>query len=223
MKVNLVNIETEKTSTENLQDEFFGLDPRKDILHRVVTWQLSRKRSGTRKTKSRGEIIGSTKKIMRQKGSGGARHRTKKVNLFRGGGTAFGPKVRDHSTKLPKKIRKLGLKHALSAKAKNNELILVDGDLTGFSKTKSIKEKMKKLNLNNSLIINNFDNENPFVKALKNVKNIEFLKVDGLNVYDILNNEKLIITKESLNKIMERCMLYRLSSHNRRRAEQIDA
>ena len=142
---------------------------------------------------------------MRQKGSGGARHRTKKVNLFRGGGTAFGPKVRDHSTKLPKKIRKLGLKHALSAKAKNNELILVDGDLTGFSKTKSIKEKMKKLNLNNSLIINNFDNENPFVKALKNVKNIEFLKVDGLNVYDILNNEKLIITKESLNKIMERC------------------
>ena len=205
MKVNLVNIETEKTSTENLQDEFFGLDPRKDILHRVVTWQLSRKRSGTRKTKSRGEIIGSTKKIMRQKGSGGARHRTKKVNLFRGGGTAFGPKVRDHSTKLPKKIRKLGLKHALSAKAKNNELILVDGDLTGFSKTKSIKEKMKKLNLNNSLIKNNFDNENPFVKALKNVKNIEFLKVDGLNVYDILNNEKLIITKESLNKIMERC------------------
>ena len=142
---------------------------------------------------------------MRQKGSGGARHRTKKVNLFRGGGTAFGPKVRDHSTKLPKKIRKLGLKHALSAKAKNNELILVDGDLTGFSKTKSIKEKMKKLNLNNSLIINNFDNENPFVKALKNVKNIEFLKVDGLNVYDILNNEKLINTIESLNTKMDRC------------------
>jgi len=101
MKVNLINIETEKTTSEDLQDEFFGLDPRKDILHRVVTWQLSRKRLGTRKTKSRGEITGSTKKIMRQKGSGGARHRTKKVNLFRGGGTAFGPKVRDHSTKLP--------------------------------------------------------------------------------------------------------------------------
>ena len=105
MKVNLINIETEKTTSEDLQDEVFGLDPRKDILHRVVTWQLSRKRLGTRKTKSRGEITGSTKKIMRQKGSGGARHRTKKVNLFRGGGTAFGPKVRDHSTKLPKKIR----------------------------------------------------------------------------------------------------------------------
>ena len=91
MKVNLVNIETEKTSSEDLQDEFFGLDPRKDILHRVVTWQLSRKRLGTRKTKSRGEIIGSTKKIMRQKGSGGARHRTKKVNLFRGGGNSKSP------------------------------------------------------------------------------------------------------------------------------------
>ena len=205
MKVNLINIETEKTTSENLQDEFFGLDPRKDILHRVVTWQLSRKRLGTRKTKSRGEIIGSTKKIMRQKGSGGARHRTKKANLFRGGGTAFGPRVRDHSTKLPKKIRKLGLRHALSAKAKNNELILVDGNFSDLSKTKSIKDKIKKLDLNNSLIVNNFDSDNPFVKAAKNIKNIEFLKVDGINVYDILNNKKLIITKDSLSNIMERC------------------
>ena len=106
MKVNLINIETEKTSSEELEDNIFGLDPRKDILHRVVTWQTSRKRLGTRKTKNRSEINGSTKKIMRQKGSGSARHRTKKVNLFRGGGTAFGPNVRDHSTKLPKKIRK---------------------------------------------------------------------------------------------------------------------
>ena len=146
MKVNLVNIETEKTSSEDLQDEYFGLDPRKDILHRVVTWQLSRKRLGTRKTKSRGEITGSTKKIMRQKGSGGARHRTKKVNLFRGGGTAFGPKVRDHSTKLPKKIRKLGLRHALSAKAKNNELIIVDGN-------KVIKFKGNYLKLSKQIII----------------------------------------------------------------------
>ena len=122
-KFKSLNIETEKTTSENLQDEFFGLDPRKEILHRVVTKQLTRKTIDTRKTKSRGEITGSTKKIMRQKGSGGARHRTKKVNLFRGGGTAFGPKVRDHSTKLPKKIRKLGLRHALSAKAKNLSLI----------------------------------------------------------------------------------------------------
>ena len=205
MKVNLINIETEKTSSEDLQDEFFGLDPRKDILHRVVTWQLSRKRLGTRKTKSRGEITGSTKNIMRQKGSGGARHRTKKVNLFRGGGTAFGPKVRDHSTKLPKKIRKLGLRHALSAKAKNNELILVDGNFSDLSKTKSIKDKIEKLDLKNSLIVNNFDSDNPFVKAAKNIKNIEFLKVDGINVYDILNNQKLIITKDSLNNIVERC------------------
>ena len=205
MKVNLINIETEKTTSEDLQDEVFGLDPRKDILHRVVTWQLSRKRMGTRKTKSRGEITGSTKKIMRQKGSGGARHRTKKVNLFRGGGTAFGPKVRDHSTKLPKKIRKLGLRHALSSKAKNNELILVDGDFSELSKTKSIKDKIEKLDLKNSLIVNNFDSDNPFVKAAKNIKNIEFLKVDGINVYDILNNQKLIITKDSLSNIVERC------------------
>ena len=205
MKVNLINIETEKTSSEELEDNIFGLDPRKDILHRVVTWQTSRKRLGTRKTKNRSEINGSTKKIMRQKGSGGARHRTKKVNLFRGGGTAFGPNVRDHSTKLPKKIRKLGLKHALSAKAKKNELILVDGNFSDISQTKDLKVKIEKLDLSNSLIINNFSNDNPFIKAAKNIKNIEFLKVDGINVYDILNSEKLIITKDSLNTVMERC------------------
>ena len=205
MKVNLINIETEKTSSEELEDNIFGLDPRKDILHRVVTWQTSRKRLGTRKTKNRSEINGSTKKIMRQKGSGGARHRTKKVNLFRGGGTAFGPNVRDHSTKLPKKIRKLGLKHALSAKAKKKELILVDGNFSDISQTKDLKVKIEKLDLSNSLIINNFSNDNPFIKAAKNIKNIEFLKVDGINVYDILNSEKLIITKDSLNTVMERC------------------
>ena len=205
MKVNLINIETEKTSSEDLEDNIFGLDPRKDILHRVVTWQKSRKRLGTRKTKNRSEINGSTKKIMRQKGSGGARHRTKKVNLFRGGGTAFGPNVRDHSTKLPKKIRKLGLKHALSAKAKNNELILVDGNFSDISQTKDLKIKIDKLDLSNSLIVNNFSNDNPFLKAAKNIKNIEFLKVEGINVYDILKNEKLIITKDSLSTVMERC------------------
>jgi len=205
MKVNMINIETEKTSSEDLEDNIFGLDPRKDILHRVVTWQLSRKRHGSRKTKNRSEINGSTKKIMRQKGSGGARHRTKKVNLFRGGGTAFGPNIRDHSTKLPKKVRKLGLKHALSAKAKNNELILVDGNFSDISQTKDLKIKIDKLDLSNSLIVNNFSNDSPFLKAAKNIKNIEFLKVDGINVYDILNNKKLIITKDSLNTVMERC------------------
>jgi len=99
----------------------------------------------------------------------------------------------------------LGLRHALSAKAKNNELILVDGNFSDLSKTKSIKDKIEKLDLKNSLIVNNFDNDNPFVKAAKNIKNIEFLKVDGINVYDILNNQKLIITKDSLNNIVERC------------------
>ena len=205
MKVNIVNIDTEKTTSENLHDEVFGLDPRKDILHRVVTWQLSRKRLGTRKTKSRGEITGSTRKIMRQKGSGGARHSTRKVNLFRGGGTAFGPNVRDHSTKLPKKIRKLGLKHALSSKAKNNELIIIDGDFSNLSQTKEVQSKIKKLDLLNSLIVNNFTADSPFIKAAKNIRSVNFLKAEGINVYDILKNKKLIITKDSLDSIMERC------------------
>lgn len=109
MKVNLVSLSSDKKSSQELNDSIYGLDPRGDILHRVVTWQLSKRRSGTHKVKERGEIKGSTKKIMAQKGSGGARHSTRKVNLFRGGGVAFGPKPRDYSTKLPKKYEHLDL------------------------------------------------------------------------------------------------------------------
>jgi large subunit ribosomal protein L4 len=126
MIVDLINLDTEKKSSHELNDAIFGLEPRKDILHRVVTWQLSKRRSGSHKTKTRGEIKGSTRKIMKQKGSGSARHSTRKVNIFRGGGVAFGPLLRDHSTKLPKKIRSLGLKLALSSKAKNKELVVLD-------------------------------------------------------------------------------------------------
>ena len=104
MKVNVVSLNSDKKSSQELSDEIYGLDPRSDILHRVVTWQLAKRRAGTHKTKERGEIKGSTKKIMNQKGSGGARHRTRKPNIFRGGGVVFGPKPRDYSTKLPKKI-----------------------------------------------------------------------------------------------------------------------
>mgnify|MGYP003323392843 CR=1 FL=1 len=145
MRVNIVSLSSDKKSSQELNDSIYGLDPRSDILHRVVTWQLSKRRSGTHKVKERGEIKGSTKKIMAQKGSGGARHSTRKVNLFRGGGVAFGPKPRDYSTKLPKKIRTLGLKHALSAKVKNDELIILDEAKLSSPKTKDLVSKIKKL------------------------------------------------------------------------------
>ena len=204
MKVNLINIETEKTTSEDLQDEFFGLDPRKDILHRVVTWQLSRKRLGTRKTKSRGEITGSTKKIMRQKGSGGARHRTRKPNIFRGGGVVFGPKPRDYSTKLPKKIRSLGLKHALSSNVKNDELIVLDEAKLSSPKTKDFLSKVKKLKIENALFIDSDDFDKNFELAIKNVKGLELINIKGINVYDILRKEKLVLTKSSVEMLSER-------------------
>ena len=204
MKVNLINIETEKTTSENLQDEFFGLDPRKDILHRVVTWQLSRKRLGTRKTKSRGEITGSTKKIMRQKGSGGARHRTKKVNLFRGGGTAFGPKVRDHSTKLPKKIRKLGLRHALSAKAAAGELVVLDEASLKAGKSKELASTIQKMGWKRTLFIDGAEVNLDFARAASNIDGVDVLPSAGANVYDILKRDTLVLTKSGVQALEAR-------------------
>ena len=204
MIVDLINLDTEKKSSHELNDAIFGLEPRKDILHRVVTWQLSKRRSGSHKTKTRGEIKGSTRKIMRQKGSGSARHRTRKVNIFKGGGVAFGPLPRDHSTKLPKKIRSLGLKLALSSKAKNKELVVLDELPEKETIFKDLRNKIGKFDLENSLIINDFEKENNFTKAARNIKNIDFLKVEGINVYDILRKEKIVITKGSLKNIEER-------------------
>jgi len=204
MIVDLINLETENKSSHELNDTIFGLDPRKDILHRVVTWQLAKRRSGAHKTKTRGEIKGSTRKIMKQKGSGSARHSTRKVNIFRGGGVAFGPLLRDHSTKLPKKIRSLGLKLALSSKAKNKELVVLDELSEKETIFKDLRNKMSKFDLENSLIINDFEKENNFTRAARNIKNIDFLKVEGINVYDILRKEKIVITKGSLKNIEER-------------------
>lgn len=204
MIVDLINLDTEKKSSHELNDAIFGLEPRKDILHRVVTWQLSKRRSGSHKTKTRGEIKGSTRKIMKQKGSGSARHSTRKVNIFKGGGVAFGPLPRDHSTKLPKKIRSLGLKLALSSKAKNKELVVLDELSEKETIFKDLRNKIGKFDLENSLIINDFEKENNFTKAARNIKNIDFLKVEGINVYDILRKEKIVITKGSLKNIEER-------------------
>jgi len=141
---------------------------------------------------------------MKQKGSGSARHSTRKVNIFKGGGVAFGPLPRDHSTKLPKKIRSLGLKLALSSKAKNKELVVLDELPEKETIFKDLRNKIGKFDLENSLIINDFEKENNFTKAARNIKNIDFLKVEGINVYDILRKEKIVITKGSLKNIEER-------------------
>jgi len=204
MKVNLVSLSSDKKSSHELNDAIYGLDPRRDILHRVVTWQLAKRRSGTHKVKERGEVKGSTKKIMAQKGSGGARHSTRKPNLFRGGGVAFGPKPRDYSYKLPKKIRTLGLKHALSAKVKNNELIILEEAKLDSPKTKELISKVKKLNLENALFIDSRDFDKNFELAISNASGLELINIEGINVYDILRKEKLVLTKRSVEMLNER-------------------
>ena len=204
MKVSVVSLNSDKKSSQELSDEIYGLDPRSDILHRVVTWQLAKRRAGTHKTKERGEIKGSTKKIMNQKGSGGARHRTRKPNIFRGGGVVFGPKPRDYSTKLPKKIRSLGLKHALSSKVKNDELIVLDEAKLSSPKTKDFLSKVKKLKIENALFIDSDDFDKNFELAIKNVKGLELINIKGINVYDILRKEKLVLTKSSVEMLSER-------------------
>ena len=204
MKVSLVSLSSDKKSSQELNDSIYGLDPRRDILHRAVTWQLSKRRSGTHKVKERGEVTGSTRKIMAQKGSGGARHSTRKVNLFRGGGVAFGPKPRDHSTKLPKKIRTLGLKHALSAKVKNNELTILDEAKLSSPKTKDLVLKIKELKLEGALFVDLKEFDKNFELAIKNVKGLELINIEGINVYDILRKEKLVLTKRSVEMLNER-------------------
>ena len=203
MKVNVVSLSSDKKSSQELNDEIYGLDPRSDILHRVVTWQLAKRRSGTHKTKERGEIKGSTKKIMNQKGSGGARHRTRKPNIFRGGGVVFGPRPRDYSTKLPKKIRSLGLKHALSAKAKEGALVILD-KATASGKTSELAKQVKDLGWKRALVIDGTEVNDDFAQAARNIEGLDILPTIGANVYDILKRDTLVLTKAGVEALEAR-------------------
>ncbi len=204
MKLDVTTLAAKKAGTVDLSDEIFGLDPREDILHRMVTYQLAKRRAGTHKIKTRGEVIGSTKKIYRQKGTGGARHGNRKVAQFRGGAKAFGPVLRDHSIALPKKVRALALKHALSAKAKSDTLVVLDEATLKEPKTKGLKDAFAKLGLDNALIIDGAEIENNFKLAARNIVNVDVLPVQGINVYDILRRGKLVLTKAAVEALEER-------------------
>lgn len=204
MKADVTTLEAKKAGTVTLSDDVFGLEPRADLLHRMVRYQLAKRRAGTVSVQDRSEITGSTVKIMRQKGSGGARHSTRKVNLFRGGGKAFGPKPRDHSISLPKKVRALALRHALSAKAKSNELIVLEKAEMKEAKTGGLKKKLKKLGLQSALIIDGSELQKNFFLAAQNIPGIDVLPAQGINVYDILRREKLVLTKAALEALEAR-------------------
>ncbi|MEM8744358.1 MAG: 50S ribosomal protein L4 [Pseudomonadota bacterium] len=204
MKADVTTLEAKKAGTVDLPDSVFGLEPRTDILHRMVRYQLAKRRAGTVSVKGRSEIVGSTAKIMRQKGSGRARHSTRKVNLFRGGGKSFGPKPRDHSISLPKKVRALALRHALSAKAKSDEIVVLDKAAVKEAKTGALRKKFDKLGLASALIVDGADVDENFSLAARNIVGIDVLPVQGINVYDILRRDKLVLTKAAVEALEAR-------------------
>ena len=203
MKLDITTFEAGTAGSVDLNEAIFGLDPRADIIHRVVQWQLNKRQQGTHQAKSRGEINRTTAKFGKQKGGGTARHGSRKAGIFVGGGKAFGPRFRSHETSLNKKVRALGLKLALSTKAKASELIIVE-KADGFEKTKAVKAAFEKMGLVNALIIDGATLNEGFARAARNVPNIDVLPIQGINVYDILRRKQLVLTRAALEALEAR-------------------
>ena len=204
MKADVTTLDAKKAGTVDLSDDVFGLDPRADLLHRMVRYQLAKRRAGNSASKDRSEINATTAKMYRQKGTGRARHGSKKAPIFRGGGKAFGPKPRSFAHDLPKKVRALALKHALSAKAKTEELVVIDSCELKDGKTKALKSRFAKLGFVSALIIDGATVENGFARAARNIPRVDVLPVQGINVYDILRHDKLVLTKAALEALEAR-------------------
>jgi large subunit ribosomal protein L4 len=203
MKLEVTTFDAGAAGSVDLNDAIFGLDPRADIIHRVVQWQLNKRQQGTHQAKSRGEINRTTAKFGKQKGGGTARHGSRKSGIFVGGGKAFGPRFRSHETALNKKVRALGLKHALSSKLKSSDIIIVE-KADGFEKTKAVKAAFEKMGLVNALIIDGATLNEGFARAARNVPNIDVLPIQGINVYDILRRQKLVLTKAAVEALEAR-------------------
>ncbi len=204
MELEVKTLDGAVAGTVALSDEIFGLDPRADILQRVVRWQLAKRQAGTHKTLTRTEVTKTGKKMYRQKGTGGARHGNKAAPQFRGGGKAFGPVVRSHEHDLPKKVRALGLKLALSAKAKGANIVVLDEAVAAEAKTKALKTKLAALGLTNALIIDGANPQDQFRLAARAIPQIDVLPVQGINVYDILRRDTLVLTKAAVSALEER-------------------
>ena len=204
MQVQVKNLAAEEVGSLELADAVFGVEVRPDILHRVVLWQLAKRRAGTHKVKTRAEIARTGAKLYKQKGTGRARHGSRRVNLFRGGGVTFGPVVRDHATDLPKKVRALGLKCALSSKAAEGKLVVLDEAKLAEPKTKALAGALDKLGWGSTLVITGVEVERNFGLAARNLQTIDVLPAQGLNVYDILRRDTLVLTQDAVRQIEER-------------------
>ncbi len=203
MKVELKSIGNKKTGNIELADSVFGIVPREDIVARVIKWQLAKRRAGTHKVKSRSEIAKTGAKMFRQKGTGRARHGAGSVVQFRGGGVVHGPVVRGHGHDLPKKVRKLGLRSVLSAKAASGKLLIVD-KLQSDGKTASLRAKLHALGVSNALIIGDDNLDIQFTQAAANIPLVDVLPSQGINVYDAVRRDMLVMTKEAVNYVEER-------------------
>ncbi len=203
MKLNVIKLDGGKAGSVELTEEIFGLDPRADILQRVVRWQRNKAQAGTHKVKTRSETSYSKKKIYRQKGTGGARHGDRNAPIFRKGGIYKGPTPRSHGHDLPKKVRQLGLKHALSAKAKEGSLVILDNASTD-GKTSALAKQVKDLGWKRTLVIDGSDVDEQFATAARNIDGLDILPTMGANVYDILKRDTLVITKAGVEALEAR-------------------
>lgn len=203
MKCEVKTLEAGSAGEVDLDETIFGVEARADILQRVVRWQLAKRQAGTHKVKGRSEISYSTKKIYRQKGTGGARHGARSAPIFRGGGVYKGPTPRSHAHDLPKKVRTLGLKMALSTKAAANKIVVLDS-AESDGKTAGLRKKLEGLGIRKALVIDGAELNEGFARAMQNIPNVDVLPMQGANVYDILRRDTLVITKAGLEGLAAR-------------------
>ncbi|ACE90720.1 50S ribosomal protein L4 [Rhizobium phaseoli] len=204
MELNVKTLEGKDAGKVSLSDAIFGLEPREDILARVIRWQLAKKQQGTHKAKGRAEVSRTGAKMYKQKGTGRARHHSARAPQFRGGGKAHGPVVRSHEHDLPKKVRALGLRHALSAKIKADDVIVIDNLVATEAKTKALASAFETLGLTNALFIGGAELDGNFKLAAQNIPNIDVLPIQGINVYDIVRRGKLVLSKAAVEALEER-------------------
>jgi large subunit ribosomal protein L4 len=204
MELKVTTLDGKKSGSVTVSDAIFGLEPRADLIHRCVVWQLAKRRRGTHEVKNRADIHRTGKKMYKQKGTGSARHGSARVNLFRGGGRSFGPHTRSHEIGLPKKVRALALKHALSAKAKDDGIVVIEALNVKEAKTKALRAQFEKLGLSNALLIDGAEVAADVRSAARNIPNIDVLPVVGINVYDVMRRKTLVLTRAALDALEAR-------------------
>jgi large subunit ribosomal protein L4 len=203
MKTKVLNLDNKASGEIELKDEIYGLDPRVDLIQRVVVWQLAKRRAGTHKILTRGEVNRTKKKLYKQKGTGQARHGARSAPLFVGGAKAMGPVNHSHEFDLPKKVRALGLKHALSSKAKEGAIVVLDEAKAAAIKTGDLAKRFGKLGLSSVLVVDGEFDKN-FALSARNLNHVSLLPAAGLNVYDIMKHEKLVLTQAAVKAVEER-------------------